>query len=78
MSGTNTQKSEAGWPVCGHRVAARQGVRSAQMDYRPVKPEPESKVVKPLATIEEAMSPDFIVVKGRKRRRVVAPEGKFF
>ena len=74
MSG-NLHKSEAGWVRLRARVNARQGVRAAQMDHRVSTPKPvKAKVDEDGAVVV----PDHIVVKGRKRRRVTAPDGRFF
>lgn len=73
MSG-NLHKSEEGWVRLRARVNAREGVRAAKMDHRVSAPKPI-----PVKVDEgvEASSPDFIVRKGRQRRRAfVAHNGR--
>lgn len=73
MSG-NLTKSEAGWVRLRENVASRRGVRGAKLDARV---QTRREAPKPISQDEVKIakvtgeSPDFIVRKGRTRRRVV-------
>lgn len=85
MSG-NLHKSESGWVRLRARVAAREGVRSAQLDHRPegrkLEAEAAKKPPKRRRAVDQVQVDDdgqpFIVKNGRKQRRgFVAHNGRY-